>query len=127
MKQMVLSTMLLALGISGCASMAPPSSAEMAKLPVVEIGSGTPDSPDYVLHIPAGQTFPVELVIDGSMLQQKAGANTQVSLQRELYLYKQWLSYDGKSWQPTHEQVDFTLSAGLNGEGGKVVVKANDR
>ncbi|MBA1331567.1 hypothetical protein QQ73_10620, partial [Candidatus Endoriftia persephone str. Guaymas] len=55
------------------------------------------------------------------------GANTQVSLQRELYLYKQWLSYDGKSWQPTHEQVDFTLSAGLNGEGGKVVVKANDR
>ncbi|EGV52707.1 hypothetical protein Rifp1Sym_ad00540 [endosymbiont of Riftia pachyptila (vent Ph05)] len=39
-----------------------------------------------MLHIPAGQTFPVELVIDGSMLQQKAGANTQVSLQRELYL-----------------------------------------
>jgi len=25
------------------------------------------------------------------------------------------------------EQVDFTLSAGLDGEGGKVVVKANDR
>jgi hypothetical protein len=114
------STAILAMSITGCSSMLPPSENEMANLPRVEIGSGKPAAQEYVLHIPAHQSFPVKLVIDGKMLRKKAEADTQVSLRREIYLYKHWLSYDGKKWLPSDKEIDFAINMGLDGDGGNI-------
>lgn len=125
MKRKTLLATITLLAVSGCASVQPPSRAEMAALPMVEIGSGKPPTEGYVLHIPADHPFPVKLVIDGQMLKKRSAADTQVSLRRDVYLYKHWLSYDSKTWIRSDQEVDFVVNVGLDGDGGTVSLAVN--
>jgi len=90
---------LLTLGLmvfSGCAMS--PSKNELAGLPVVEFGEAVPSNGEYILYFPAGQAIPTNVAIEGDIFQQSAYEVVTVKLKRDIYSYKEWLSYDKQNW-----------------------------
>ena len=92
--------------LAGCAGMAPPSPAEMAKVPVVRFGTPAPAGQDFALFYPAGTPLPVQTAVTGSLLEKNAQTMLTVALRRDVYAYKQWVSFDGKTWQRGAELID---------------------
>ncbi len=113
--------------LSGCASMIAPTEDLIREKTVIEIGGNEPDSKEYIIHIPAGKEFPVTLDVDGSLLRKKGKTVTFISLDKELYLFNYWASYDGKHWSRLNELFGFTISVGVKPKGGHVTVGISQR
>jgi hypothetical protein len=107
------------LGLGACAGI-PPTSEEMAKIPVVRYGSPAPADGEFVLFYPAGAPLPVVTSVGGSLLEQPAQATLDVALKRDVYLYRYWVSFDGKTWQVGDGVVEgnftITLPGGSDGK-----------
>lgn len=89
---------LLALALSGCAGLVPPSADRLAALPVVTY----PDPPPaggFVYKLPAGKPIPSRVAIEGTALASGAEQTLAVTLPRDLYIHQRWLSEDGKTWR----------------------------
>lgn len=114
-----------ALAIGGCASWRTPGADLATRVPVVVIGQQKPDTDDYILLVTAGKDFPVRMNIDGSFLSKKGDAETAVQVQRDVYVYKQWTSFDGKTWR--RGLIDLTVGIGLEPAGGKIEVKVDEK
>ena len=93
------------LSLGGCASMFPPKAEDLAQTPVVRFGEAAPTGKEFIMHFPAGAPLPVVATVDGTLLEHKASASLQVALKRDVYLYRQWLSFDGKTWVSSHDAV----------------------
>lgn len=113
--------------LSGCASLNAPSADLINEIPVVEMGAKAPEGNNYILHVPAEQTFPVQLSVAGSLFTKTGEAKTQASFKRDVYLYKHWVSYNGKDWQPLDKLLALSLATGLGPEGGIVKVEVDER
>lgn len=100
MKQPLLLSLIAtaALSLSGCASLFTPSAESMAKLPVVRFGEKAPAKQDYVTYLPAHTPLPVDASVQGTLFDQSAMAHMTVTLKKGVYLYKQWVSFDDKTW-----------------------------
>jgi hypothetical protein len=117
---------LAALSLSGCASVAPPSTEKLAALPVLEIGQTAPKDGEYILHIAAGKPIPFKLEVTGDAVTRPGLADTAVESRREVYLYKHWASLDGKTWQRTHQLFKTAFSVGLGPSGGTATVRVDE-
>ena len=99
---MKLTRMLIAastcVALTACAGL-PPSTAEIAKAPQIRFGQPLPEGKDYVLFFPAATPLPASIVVDGSLFEQEGHASFNVTLKRDIYLYRQFASFDGKNWQ----------------------------
>lgn len=103
--------------LAGCASLMPPPGAdEMAKIPVVRYGEAPSAGGDYVLLYPAGAPLPVVASVSGSLLSKPGLARMEVATNRDVYLYKSWLSFDGKSWMAASRAVGGEFTITLPGE-----------
>ena len=93
-------TGLVAAGLSlgGCASLFPPKAEDLAQTPVVRFGEAAPSGKEFITYFPAGAPLPALATVDGTLLERKVSATMQVALKRDVYLYRQWLSFDGKNW-----------------------------
>ena len=110
--------------LGGCAALSAPSTDLIKQKPVVQMGDPKPEGHDYILYIPGGQIFPVALTVEGTLLRQSGEATTQVSLDRDLYLYQKWASYDGKDWQRLNAVIGLKIGTGMGSEGGVVKISA---
>lgn len=115
MKALLIATT-ASLALSACASLTPPPSSEIAALPVVRYGEQAPAGQAYVLHYPAGVPLPVSTRVGGDLLEQSAEGQLQVKLKKDVYLYQQWLSFNGKDWQASQQLVGGKISVHLPGE-----------
>lgn len=88
----------VAASLGACAGI-PPSGAEMASVPVVRYGNPAPADGRFVLLYPAGSPLPVVASVGGSLLERPAQSALDVALKRDVYLYRNWVSFDGKIWQ----------------------------
>lgn len=95
--------------ISGCATGRAPSPETTAGLPVVRYGEPAPASLEYVLHFPAGVPIPTHVFIRGNALVNETESRLVVALHRDLYVYKNWASFDGKSWRHDNEVIGVKL------------------
>ena len=84
------------LATSACAT--PPTPSELAILPIVEFGQEAPSSGDFILHFPAGKAIPTDVAIEGDIFQAPARHVLTVKLKRDIYSYKEWMSYDNHHW-----------------------------
>lgn len=100
--------------LTACASV--PSSEQMAALPVVTYGQAAPAGQPFVLHYPAGTALPVRTAVGGSLLAQEGSAELQVKLKRDIYVYKNLASFDGKHWQSGRDIVGGKIVMTLPGE-----------
>ncbi|WP_448204039.1 hypothetical protein [Azospirillum sp. sgz302134] len=87
-----------AASLSACAGI-PPSADEMAKLPVVRYGQPAPADKNFVLLYPAGAPLPVVASVKGDLLQRTDEKTLEVSTKRDIYTYREWVSFDGKTWE----------------------------
>jgi hypothetical protein len=121
---------LLLFALTACGAISPPAALMDGKMKVVEIGSGKPDTDNYVLHIPAGVQFPLRLFVHGSLLEKELDLTKKISIKRDIYLYRQWTSFDGKKWlkpEETDNLIEFRTDVNLDAEGGKITVFADEK
>lgn len=107
---------LAALSLTGCAGLVLPSTDTMAKLPVVRFGEQAPTHKDYVLLLPANTPLPIETSVEGSLLAQGAKTQMTVTLKKNLYIYKRWVSFDDKTWTPGQDVIDGKFLITIPGE-----------
>jgi hypothetical protein len=105
-----------ALSLSGCAGLVLPSADTMAKLPVVRFGEQAPAHQEYVLLLPANTPLPIDASVEGSLLAQGAKTQMTVTLKKNLYIYKRWVSFDDKAWTPGQDVVDGKFRITIPGE-----------
>lgn len=87
------------LALGACANLSGPSAADIARLPVVDYGQ-SPPADEFVLRYPAGANLPVVTRLEGSLLEKAEQATLTVRIKRDVYVYRDLASLDGKSWQP---------------------------
>lgn len=103
--------------LAGCAGLMPaPSADEMAKIPVVRYGEAPSAGGDSVLLYPAGAPLPVVASVTGSLLSKPGQARMEVATNRDVYVYKAWVSFDGKTWMSSDKAVGGEFALTLPGE-----------
>ncbi len=90
---------LVAMSLAGCASWLAPSESDMARVPVVRFGDAAPGGKEFVMLYPAGTPLPVVASVSGTLMSQPDKATLHVTLNRDVYVYKHWISFDGKKWE----------------------------
>jgi len=103
------------LTLTGCAGMFPPKAEDMAQTPVVRYGEAAPTGKDFITFFPAGAPLPVVASVSGTLLEHDASTSLQVALKRDVYLYRQWVSFDGKHWIFSRDAVDGKFLINLPG------------
>lgn len=109
--------------LAGCASLRPAPIEAIANLPIVRVGDKPPANAEYVLFYPAGHPFPVRLKAGGSLFSKENEIESQVSLSKNLYLYKYWASHDRITWKNSHELLAVQFGGGFAVSGLEVNVK----
>ncbi len=115
MKRYTTSLAGLCLLLGGCASMSPPESGELDRLPVVAYGDRVPAGGDYILHFPAGVPIDTPVTFEGNLFQEAATAHLAVKPVKDIYVHKQWMSFDRQHWVDAHERIDFNVEVILPG------------
>jgi len=119
---------LLALVISGCASLSAPPAEMLAQLPVVEFPA-PPPAGDFVYKLPAGKPIPTRMAIEGDLLSSPVEQVLTTTLKQDLYIHKRWVSEDGTHWRRASEVVTVNLALALPSDEhpkpGEVVLSVN--
>lgn len=109
MKRFIVLSIIVASAIlTACAGL-PPSTAEIAKVPQVQFGQPLPADDNFVLHFPAGTPLPVSTVVDGNLFERDGQATFNITLKHDVYVYRQFASFDGQNWQPTRKLIETHL------------------
>lgn len=101
----------------------PPSSDFLKKLPVVKVGEEGIGGPEQIVYIPANTPFPIRFQVDGSLLSETVQSTVKAKFERDLYVYKQWGSFDGLVWKNSHQLIDVSPSGGFDETGGEITTK----
>lgn len=112
---LVLLAMAALVGIGGCASLQKPTAESLGAIPMVQFGETVPASGDFILYFPAGKLIPVVVTIKGSVFSQEAENTLNVTLKRDIYAYKRWVSFDRKTWQRGDEALGFNVEIKIPG------------
>lgn len=107
---------IIALFLSACASLGGPSQEEIARLPVVRFGSPAPTDGNFVLYYPAGVDLPVIAKIDGSLFSKPDQAKLNVQIKQDIYVYRNLISFDGKTWSNGQDKVGGKFWLALPGD-----------
>lgn len=92
-----------------------PTPEVLGTLPVIKLGQAKPVSGDYIVHLPASDVVTTQVKVQGSLFAQTDSKELQVRLKRDLYLYKNWVSFDKLSWKKDDQAVTGNISVRLPG------------
>ncbi|MBS1145403.1 MAG: putative secreted protein [Proteobacteria bacterium] len=106
----------VALTLSACASLSGPSPDDIARLPVVRYGQPAPADGNFVLYYPAGVDLPVIAKIDGSLFSKPDQATLKVRIKQDIYTYRQFISFDGKTWDNGQDRIGGKVSLVMPGD-----------
>ena len=107
--------------LSGCTTLLAPGDDLIEHTKVAQLGDAEPaEKGNYILHISAGKSVPIRILLDGTMFQDKENIDAEVHLTRDLYLYKYWASYDGIHWQKWNDLVKVGISSGMGTKGAEL-------
>lgn len=106
---------LLSISVAGCASMGPkaPPADQLARLPLVSYGEKADPNQDHIVFFPAGKPVPLEAVFKGNMFAKETTSVAEPVLSRDVYLYKQWVSFDRKTWVSGREAFRVLVNVSL--------------
>ena len=104
---------LLATLLTGCVTMFPPSVEQTAALPVVAYPESPKQTGDFIYKLPAGKPISTNVAIRGTALATEARQDLIVTLPRDIYIHKVWISEDLKEWKRWSEVLAIDLSVKL--------------
>ncbi len=102
--RLAVASFLCCLMISVPAVAAPPSFADLAKVPVIRFGEPAPKG-DFILQFPAGKPIAIAVAVEGSLFTKGTSAELEVTPKREFYVFGEWASLDGVKWMPRSELI----------------------
>lgn len=111
-----LSIAIASLSLAACANLIPPTAEEAAALPTVRFGQKAPEGKDFILLYPAGQPLPMEVSIKGNIFEKDEQTTLSPRLKRDIHVYKQWASHDGKTWVKGSQLIGGGIELRLPGE-----------
>jgi len=101
------------------------------KLPVVTFGQPLPKDNDYILYFPANTPIGTHVSIEGNLLQQAARDDLSVQLTKDIYAYKEWVSFDKQHWMNSHDVMEIRAVIKIPGthhpEPGIIQVTVNEK
>ncbi len=98
---------------AGCSVL--PGQTELARLPVITFGQATPEGDNFILFFPAGQPIPTDVAIVGSLLKDTSNQRLVVSLNKDVYAFKRWVSFDNTHWIDSRDALEVKLDIRLPG------------
>lgn len=110
MKTLELISLLALAELTGCQQLTKPDPQQLERMPVIEFGQTVPDNGEFVLHFPRDQPIPVTAYIKGNAFSQGDEKTLTVVLQRDIYNYREWVSFDRTHWQYSPDVVDFSFN-----------------
>ena len=129
MKLTSLTVLLAATVLTACSTT--PTHEQMGKLPIVTYGDPVPEHQEFILHFPARKSITTEVSIGGSLLHDSAAERLSVSLKKDIYAYKQWVSYDMKTWHKGNETLGVNFAIRVPGplwpRPGKITVRVEEK
>jgi len=129
-KTLRLPSIALLLFLSACASL-PPSAESLSGLPVVEFGGTVPATQDYILFFPAGKPIPVDVAVKGNIFAKDAEQRLDVTLRKDIYVYKEWVSYDRVTWRNGRDAIKTSAQMRIPGyrhpEPGLMKIQMDER
>ncbi len=101
---------------SGLAAAASPSPSyeALAKLPVINFGETVPAT-DHILLFPAGKPVSFSVFIMGSLFESPVNADLTVKPVRDIMIYREWASLDGRAWVPRGDLIRSDVEAKIPG------------
>jgi hypothetical protein len=112
--------LILAVGLTACAGLqrstaSLPTPAVLGALPVIKLGQAKPASGDYIVYLPASEVITTQVKVQGSLFDQTDSKELHVRLKRDVYLYKNWVSFDKLDWKKDDQAVTGNISVRLPG------------
>ncbi len=132
LKTILIEILCLTAVLSGCSSLqSRPTASLVEQIPVVTFGQTLPATDEFILHFPAGVSIPVDVLIDGNLIQTPATQQLSVALTKDIYAYKKWVSYDGKQWRERKDvlgiRVNVKTPGPNNPDAGKIHARFDER
>jgi hypothetical protein len=110
MKKMLVLSLMTAAGLAGCAGFGSLKSEEVRDLPLVKFGDAVPANQDFILYFPAGQPIPTVVQIQGNLFDRSAEETVSVTLRKDIYAYKDWVSFDRQHWIKGNEALGLKVN-----------------
>ena len=117
--------------LAACAGLNGPNTRELAQAQRFEVGQPLPEGDNFILHFPAGTPLPVATKVSGNLFEQEAQSMAHVTLKRDIYTFRQFVSWDGKKWQRSDNLIGINLELQIppkdGGNAGLLHVKLNQK
>ena len=110
-KAFMLAGVLWTVGLTGCATMPPEN------LTPVEVGTSQSEDSDLentILYFPAGKPLRFHITADGSIFERSIDHTETFVLNRDIYVWRDLVSFDGKHWQSDDKVMSGEVAFYLN-------------
>lgn len=114
-KNTLLTLALFASTLTGCAGLTPPNAKDMTQITNVRYGENAPNGKEFIIFYPAGVALPIVASVNGTLLAQEDQATLHVTLKRDIYVFKQWVSFDGQRWQSSRDLLSSNFAIEIPG------------
>jgi hypothetical protein len=125
----VLGVVLMMMG--GCATVPVSWQEQLKSYPLIELGQTPPADGNYVVHLPAGKPVPIRIMLEGDIFTRDTVQDVHASPRRDIYFYKDWMSFDMKSWRRTRSSLKTDWDMGIPGyknpKPGHIKIIVNER
>jgi len=116
---------------NACTSISKSTIETIAGLPTVQFGEAVPANGEYVLHFPAGSPIDTPVTFGGNLFTEDDTEQLRVTPKQDIYVYRDWLSFDKKTWFNQKEQLKMDLQLELPGydhpEAGYLILRLNKK
>jgi len=92
-----------------------PRPSDLEGMPVVLFGERAPEGKDYIVHFRAGEPINTRVNIHGKLFAQEASTVLRVTLKRDIYVYKDWISYDRQKWVDSDSALGLKMNVKIPG------------
>lgn len=128
--------LVLVTGLSACSGLqrstgSLPEAAALEALPLIKVGQAKPAQGDYIVFLPASELITATAKVQGTLFEKTDSKDLQVKLKQDLYLYKNWVSFDRQKWVKDTDAIGGNVRVTLPGwdhpQAGEVLIELNTR
>ena len=129
-------SLVLLTGLSACSGLqrstgSLPEAATLEALPLIKVGQAKPAQGDYIVFLPASELVTATAKVQGTLFEKTDSKDLQVKLKKDLYLYKNWVSFDRQKWVKDTDAIGGNVRVTLPGwdhpQAGEVLIELNTR
>lgn len=108
-----------------------PDANVLEALPIITLGQSKPAQGDYIVYLSASELITATTTVRGTLLDKADSKDVQVKLKQDLYMYKNWVSFDKKKWSKDNDSIEGNIRISLpswdHPKAGEVLIELNTK